>query len=93
MLGHKFEFSYVPRESGIQTVHVGNVKYGYSRCGEIYQEVDGFWVYSMGETIGYLDSWFLRGIADKLDELNKDWQVELLGALSKVKEPTEVFDV
>jgi hypothetical protein len=41
-------------------------------AGSIYMEVDGFYVYSpIQHHGGYVESWFLQGLVNKLDELNK----------------------
>ncbi len=44
-------------------------------CGEILVKEDGFYDFwpNMNRN-GYWDSWVMRSIADKLDELNKQWQ-------------------
>jgi hypothetical protein len=40
----------------------------------LYVELDGYWVYAPNkEWQGFVEAWFLREIADKLDDLNKEW--------------------
>jgi hypothetical protein len=56
-----------------------------ARCevdGSIYQEVDGFYVYSQ-HGAGCLNSHALRAMADYLDDKNKEWELELVEVLSK----------
>ena len=48
--------------------------------GDIYMEVDGFFVFWPNEDVnkkGYWESWVFREIADKLDEMNKPWKEEI----------------
>lgn len=40
----------------------------------IYQEVDGFYVWWPRPDGGFITSYHLRNIANRLDELNKDWE-------------------
>ena len=44
--------------------------------GDIYLEVEGFYVFSP-LTRGYYESHDLRKVADKLEELNKEWMDKL----------------
>jgi hypothetical protein len=47
-------------------------------CGELYCEVDGYYVYWPDESLqGCVSAEFLREIADKLDELNRPWDEEV----------------
>lgn len=41
--------------------------------GDIYQEVDGYYVFQFYRCDGSFDAPILRGIADLLDEINKPW--------------------
>lgn len=41
--------------------------------GEIYREVDGFFVFWPYTVTGFYTEQFLREVADKLRELNKEW--------------------
>jgi len=41
--------------------------------GEFIIGDDGYYVYFPIQKYGYITSYFMRAIADKLDELNKDW--------------------
>ena len=47
--------------------------YNNVKMGEIYREVDGFFVYVPENRPGYVEAHQLRYIADTLDELNKEW--------------------
>ena len=49
-------------------VHENRVKFG-----ELYMEVDGYYVWDNLGRHGFLPSHAMRSIADKLDELNKEW--------------------
>lgn len=46
------------------------VKMAHER-GDIYQEVDGFYVWDTGD--GFITAGDLRALADELDRLNYDW--------------------
>lgn len=48
-----------------------------ANCGSLYMEVDGFYVWWPNERPGFIGSDFLHAIADKLDELNKEWQEKI----------------
>lgn len=43
------------------------------KVGELYMEVDGYFVYWPSENKGFIEAWFLHAIADKLDEMNAEW--------------------
>ena len=43
----------------------------------IYQEIDGFYVFGCQQGGGFLTSYHLRNIANRLDELNESWQQEI----------------
>lgn len=46
--------------------------------GNLYQEVDGFWVFWQEEALsGFWSQHVLRQLADKLEELNADWDRQL----------------
>lgn len=46
--------------------------------GWLYCEIDGYYVYDINPTLrGYTPGWLLRAIADKLDELNKEWDKKI----------------
>jgi hypothetical protein len=45
--------------------------------GKIYQEVDGYYVYNPGDHPGSLYAGHLRAIAEYLDELNHDWDIQI----------------
>lgn len=44
---------------------------------DIYQEVDGFYVYGPTVFRGFMQSYHLRIIADELDRRNEPWQQHL----------------
>ncbi len=47
--------------------------------GEFYMEIDGYWVFEQKhENSGYWNAHVLRGIADKLDELNAPYEDEVI---------------
>jgi hypothetical protein len=47
-------------------------------AGEISKTEDGFFRYFPDwSSDSYVPTWFLRGVADKIDKLNKDWQEEV----------------
>lgn len=52
--------------------------------GEFYREVSGYYVWEPLFGNGYLTSDFLRAVADKLDELNKEWDDELRKSLENL---------
>lgn len=56
--------------STYDVIHENGVKFG-----ELYMEVDGYYVWDSLGGRGYLEAHVLRNIADKLDELNKDWDI------------------
>lgn len=46
--------------------------------GEIYREVDGYFVYAPPPSRGgYWPAYLMKAIADKLDELNEEWDQQL----------------
>jgi hypothetical protein len=45
--------------------------------GELYPEVDGFYVYDPGQTQGYITEQILMELAIKLSELNDEWNKEI----------------
>lgn len=45
--------------------------------GEIYAEVDGYYVFVYKGGNGYWDSMGLRLIANKLDEMNGEWDQQI----------------
>lgn len=49
--------------------------------GQIYREVDGYYCYTSSG--GSMDALLLRAIADKLDELNADWDAQVQADLRK----------
>lgn len=50
--------------------HEGSIR----KIGEVIQLEDGFWYrWNDGSRIGAEQAWVLRAIADRLDELNKNW--------------------
>lgn len=71
--------SFVPHE----IVYVGQVPvYGIlingKFAGELNFDEAGFYVWYPPEVLyGYIPSWVLRSISDKLDELNAEWEKQL----------------
>ena len=53
-----------------------------AHLGELYQEVDGYYVWWPDDRRGYLEARILRAIADKLDELNEEWDQEVKRGLA-----------
>jgi hypothetical protein len=49
--------------------------------GDIEIEMDGYY-YFFPSGGGGLSAWDLRSIADKLDDINKDWDAEVQRALN-----------
>lgn len=45
--------------------------------GYLYMEVDGYYVYQPVNVNGCWSAYEMRIIADKLDELNKDWDEQV----------------
>lgn len=45
--------------------------------GQIYREVDGYFVFAPNDRGGFFDAQSLRAIADYLDQLNKDWDAQI----------------
>lgn len=57
------------RETGTyDVIYVNGVN-----LGELYVEIDGYYVYWPSPRNGFWESHAMREIADKLDELNADW--------------------
>lgn len=42
-------------------------------CGNLIRDVDGYFMYFPKNNGGGLESWSMKLIAEKLDELNKPW--------------------
>ena len=60
-------------ESGLFRVFLNNI-----HVGNMYKEVDGYYVYEYNNSRnGFWEAHALRMIADKLDEMNKDWDEEI----------------
>lgn len=67
-----------------------DVTLGSTYCGTLEIDVDGFYYYlPVPHSSGYYPGWFLKGIADKLEEVNAAWEKELTDALALV--PDEVI--
>jgi len=48
------------------------------KMGEFIREIDGYYVYfPEDDKTGYFTSYILRGLADKLDDLNRDWDNQI----------------
>ena len=48
-----------------------------NNIGTLDKSIDGFYNFYLESGNGYIPSWVLRAIADKLDELNKDWEATI----------------
>lgn len=51
--------------------------------GSFVMQDDGYYGYETIETSGYWSSYALRGIADALDDLNKEWDEQIKKHLEK----------
>ena len=51
--------------------------------GSFIRQDDGYYGYETIETSGYWSSYALRGIADALDDLNKEWDEQIKKHLEK----------
>lgn len=51
------------------------------QIGELYQEIDGFYVFALPGRTGYWPEYLLRELADELKELNIKWLGEVTRAL------------
>lgn len=77
--------TFKPREQGNPAVL--NV-FWFNReksIGDIYMEVDGYYVFAFNRddfknSGGFLPSWFFKEIHDKLEEMNKAWDAEVMSA-------------
>ncbi len=56
-----------------------------AEIGHVYQEVDGYWVFQPDPGKGYMNEFLLRVVADKLEEMNKEWHEEIMRTLCTVK--------
>lgn len=54
--------------------HLIDIYFNGKHLGQLYVEVDGFWVVDFTKRTGFFSEEFLRAIVDKLTELNKDWK-------------------
>ena len=52
-----------------------------AHCGDLDLLDDGFWQWFPVMLPGYIPSWVLRQIADKVDGLNAEWEAHLREAL------------
>lgn len=60
------------------------VRAGSKVLGNLFMLEDGFYqFFAFGTLSGYIPAHILREIADKLDELNKDWQAIIDTELNK----------
>jgi len=50
-----------------------NVRVNNIYCGTLEPKEDGYWDWYPELRPGYIPSWVLRAIADKLDEVNAEW--------------------
>jgi hypothetical protein len=78
----KNKLKWIEGIDGSAGIHFNDIMLGYA-----YKEVDGFYVFVTGTRLnsndppkkeyGYWDAWILRGIADLLDEHNKEWNEQI----------------
>jgi hypothetical protein len=67
---------------------------GSACAGELVPKEDGFYDFWLDENRqGYLPAWFLRAVADKLDEINTPWRDEIAKALSQGVDTGESSEV
>lgn len=45
--------------------------------GTSYREIDGYYVFLPAQGKGFWSSYIMKMIAERLDELNKDWDTQL----------------
>lgn len=60
--------NYTLEEDGHWSVVMNNGVY----CGTFEMDVDGYFYYLPVDFVGYWPSWFMKDLANKLDEINKD---------------------
>jgi predicted secreted acid phosphatase len=46
--------------------------------GQVYQEVDGYYVFVPNPTNGFWEAYILRAIADMLDKKNEKWHKQVM---------------
>jgi hypothetical protein len=51
--------------------------YNDVQLGTFYMEIDGFYVYDAIHRPGFMPSYMLRALADKLDELNEPYEKQM----------------
>lgn len=56
--------------------------------GQLYIEVDGFWVFEPSPKVNCWSGQVLKMLYEKLQELNKEWEVELTAALQSKTDAT-----
>lgn len=54
-----------------------NVRVNKQYAGTLEPKEDGYWDWYPDLKPGYIPSWVLRAIADKLDEINKPWDEQV----------------
>ena len=68
----------------------GSVRVGYTNgicMGEIYMEVDGYYVFEPALNGGFWDGWVLAEIAETLEEMNAPYEKHLEEYFAKKEEP------
>lgn len=53
------------------------VMFGRKCVGTAYRLEDGCYYYDQETTYGVMSAWSMRAIADKLDELNREWEEQI----------------
>ena len=54
-----------------------NVRINNIYAGTLEPKEDGFWDWWPEPRPGYIPAWVLHAIANKLDEINKDWDAQV----------------
>ena len=91
MAEYSNRFTYV-NHNGVYDVMLGDRK-----IGEMFMEVDGFYVFAEEPFMkGYWDEWILLELGNKLKELNTEWEAQIARDLdmanSKLSVP-EIFNI
>jgi hypothetical protein len=70
--------TYVDKDDGIVEITSGSVSLGI-----LYKELDGYyvWLPPLNMT-GYIPAWALLSIYNNIEELNKEWDLELQKAMT-----------
>jgi hypothetical protein len=70
--------------------HTAYIMAGDKDIGTIVRDdADGLWYLHGWSVTGYVQAWVLRAMADRLDEINKDWNEELDAAYKALPDDEE----